>query len=248
MTVAIDFKQASFSFPAGPTILANVDLHIPASKYVCVVGESGSGKTTLLRLIAGLQQLNSGTLSIGGVKPGEATDVQLVFQDYSRSLLPWLSVEKNIALGLGGGAPRKEHSARVAELLEIMNLPGTARRLPHELSGGMQQRVALARALAADPHVLLLDEPFGALDTPTKIELQEEIQRICSEHALTAVHVTHDLDEACFLSDIIVIVKHGASPKVLRNELPRPRQRLATRESQDFLSLRRALFQELGYA
>jgi NitT/TauT family transport system ATP-binding protein len=242
----IEFSGAQFAYPASNEVFRDLDLVIADKSYVCVVGQSGSGKTTLLRLIAGLERPGYGEVTVGGNDAREAA-AQIVFQDYSRSLLPWISNQGNVSLAIRMLKPA-ERRARSRDLLRTLGLADVADRLPRELSGGMQQRVAIARALGADPDILLLDEPFGAVDTPTKLELQEEVLRIWQEKQLTIVHVTHDLEEACFLSDRIMLIKGSNKILEIENPLPRSRQRLATREDPRFLALRRTLFEELGYA
>lgn len=247
MSARIEFRGADFAYDDVP-ILTNFVLSINEHEYVAIVGQSGSGKTTLLRLVAGFERPNSGSIHLLENDSEQNRGAQLVFQDYSQSLLPWLTVGHNIALGLPRSTPHANAEARVDSLLQAVGLSGTAYRLPRELSGGMQQRVALARALASHPQVLLLDEPFGALDTPTKLDLQDLLQELWKSMRLTVLHVTHDLDEACYVADRVVLVRRGKAPLLFENPLPRPRQRLTTRESEQFLWLRRQLFTELGYA
>jgi ABC-type nitrate/sulfonate/bicarbonate transport system ATPase subunit len=247
MSAQIEFRGADFAYDDVP-IFRGLDLSIDRQSYIALVGQSGSGKTTLLRLVAGLESPNAGSVELIDDAVSGKRGAQLVFQDYSQSLLPWLTVRHNVALGLPRGTHRREAKARVDGLLHEVGLPGTGSRMPRELSGGMQQRIALARALASDPQVLLLDEPFGALDTPTKLDLQDLLQQLWKTMGLTVLHVTHDLDEACYLADRVVLVRRAKPAIVFANSLPRPRHRLETRETAAFLALRRTLFEELGYA
>lgn len=243
MSARVEFRSTNFSY--GTTaVLKDFDLTIPASSYVCLVGQSGSGKTTILRLIAGFETPSAGDISIECPSSTNPI-VQVVFQDYYNSLLPWFTVATNVRLGIRPG--EEQASLRIQEVLADMDLPKVNKMFPRELSGGMQQRVALARALIADPEVLLLDEPLGSLDTLTKLDLQDQLQRIWQARGLTVIHVTHDLDEACYLADSIVVVRKEQRPVVVQSDICRPRHRLKTREDEQFLTLRRALFEELGY-
>jgi NitT/TauT family transport system ATP-binding protein len=244
---AVELSSTTFAYPRSRPVFLDLDIAIPDKSYCCIVGQSGSGKTTLLRLIAGLEAPNKGRISMPATRPNEGV-VQLVFQDYSRSLLPWISASHNVSLGFKARPRHTNGKADAHELLQLMGLSHVDDLLPSQLSGGMQQRVAIARALAAEPTVLLLDEPFGALDTLTKLDLQDEIMRLWKSKSLTIVHVTHDLDEACFLSDQIVLLKDERRATIIQNDVPRPRHRLVSREDPRFLALRRRLFEELGYA
>jgi len=208
-------------------VVRDIDLDVRANEFVCVLGQSGCGKTTLLKLIAGLEELSEGRIVLDGRTIRQAgADRALVFQQ--PALLPWLSMERNVALGLEiRGMPTSECRSRVAEVLELVGLPSAKSALPRELSGGMAQRVALARALVNEPEVLLLDEPFGALDAMTRRRLQEELLRVWEENRCTAIFVTHDLEEALLLGDRIVVMQPnpGRVAAIHAIELPRPRER-----------------------
>lgn len=227
-------------------ILKGVDLEIKKGEFICVVGPSGSGKTTLLRILAGLASASSGVVSYRGrphVAP--APDIAVVFQDYANALLPWRTAAGNIALALEAtGIPYHEREERIAELLEKVGLLRHAARYPSEMSGGMQQRLQIARCLAQRPAMLLMDEPFGALDAMTRQRLQDEILSIVSEAGVTAFFVTHDLEEAIYLGDrVIALEPHpGRVATVFDVDLPRPRSQLATREMPEFMRIRRQLF------
>lgn len=246
MRTSIDLKGVSFGYRRSKAIFSNIDLAFPQSSFTCVIGHSGSGKTTLLRLIAGLEQPGGGAVLTDG-DGSPASNAQFVFQDYARSLLPWLTVAANVDLALHD-QPSVRRRATREHALRRVGLGGSEKRLPSELSGGMQQRVALARSFVSEPGVLLLDEPFGALDMPTKLDLQDMLLSLWEEQKFTAVHVTHDLDEACYLSDSIVVVTRDEGITIVHNPLPRPRHKLGTRELPEFLELRRQLFMALGYA
>ncbi len=198
------------------TILDGVDLHVAAGSFVALLGPSGSGKTTLLRVLAGLEAVDGGSVSIDGrpathLAPGERS-IGFVFQNYA--LFAHMTIFENIAFGLRV-RPRRtrpseaEIKARVERLLAMMRLPGLGARLPSQLSGGQRQRVALARALAVEPRILLLDEPFGALDHEVREELRLELRRVHDELGITTVFVSHDQDEAFALADRVVTLNHG---------------------------------------
>jgi len=220
--------------------LKGIDLMIPAGEFVSIVGASGCGKSTLLRIVAGLERDYEGSVRLGArpiSKPG--LDRGFVFQDHR--LLPWLSVSSNIALGLSCDA--KERERLVAEQIELVGLKGFENAYPSQLSGGMAQRVAIARAIVNRPELLLLDEPFGALDAFTKIQMQEEMLRIWKAEGSTMILVTHDIDEAIYLSDRVFVLssRPGTIKKVFDiAKLPRPRDR----NGQDFINVRRAIFKE----
>ncbi|WP_251455217.1 ABC transporter ATP-binding protein [Microbacterium sp. Marseille-Q6648] len=196
---------------AGVQAVADVDLTIASGEFVAVVGASGCGKSTVLRILAGFEPATSGSISVGG-RPvtGPAPERGVVFQDYG--LFPWLTVRENVAYG-----PRRRRlpKARAAELadrfIETVGLSRFAEKYPGQLSGGMQQRVAIARVLANEPQVLLMDEPFGALDALTRSDLQTELKRIHVETKTTVVFVTHSIEEAVFLADRVVVMTGGAS-------------------------------------
>ena len=187
--------------------LAHVDLHVGKGELVSLVGTSGCGKSTLLRIVAGLEQATSGEVLVDGdVVLGPGPDRGMVFQGHS--LFPWLTVAGNIAFGLElAGIPRNRRARRVAELLEILDLAEHGARLPRELSGGMRQRVAIARALAPEPDLLLLDEPFGALDAQTRLAMHEFLRQVWQRTGATIVLVTHDVDEAVYLSQRVYVMR-----------------------------------------
>lgn len=195
---------------AGPVVaLEGVDLTLPQGEFVAIVGPSGCGKSTLLRLIAGLIPASRGTITVAGTSPPlarrERTRMSLVFQD--ATLLPWRTVENNIRLPLElQKTPRAEHADLVRQGLALIGLQDFARRYPNQLSGGMRMRVSLARALVTSPEMLLLDEPFAALDDITRQELNEELHQLWCRHRWTGVFVTHNIAEAVFLSQRILVM------------------------------------------
>jgi NitT/TauT family transport system ATP-binding protein len=225
--------------------LEDVSFDVHKGDFVCVVGPSGAGKTTLLRCIAGLMPPTSGEACFEGQElTGVPDRIGVVFQDYSQSLYPWLSIHRNIALPLKvRGVDRAARSARIEEVLHSVGLPDVGKRYPWQLSGGMQQRVAIARALAYHPDLLLLDEPFASVDAPTRFGLEDLILRVRTDFDVTVVLVTHDIDEAVYLADRVVVL--SGSPSVVREivdvPLPQPRSQSTTRSDERFVHLRQSL-------
>ena len=226
--------------------LKDIDLDIAEGEFISLIGHSGCGKSTLLNLLAGLTQASSGGILMAGrqiTDPGP--DRMVVFQNYS--LLPWQTVRQNIALAVNNvmrGAPEAERNERVERNIARVGLAHAADKLPAELSGGMKQRVAIARALSIEPKLLLLDEPFGALDALTRGNLQQQLMQICQQAGVTTVMVTHDVDEALLLSDRVVCLTNGPEAgigQILKVNLPRPRQRLEVMEHPDYYKLRSEL-------
>ena len=234
------------------TILQDIALSVREHEFVCVVGASGCGKTTLLRLIAGLLTPTSGQVAFRG-KPVTGPDraLAIVFQDYAKALLPWRTVAGNVALALESrNVPRAARGEMIAQLLAQVGLADRADAFPVQLSGGMQQRLQIARCLAQAPQVLLMDEPFGALDAMTRQNLQDEVARLSAESGTTVVFVTHDLEEAIYLGDRVIAMESrpGRIGEVVDVDLPRPRNQLTTREDPRFLALRHRLFNLLPTA
>jgi NitT/TauT family transport system ATP-binding protein len=193
--------------------LDKVSLSVKPGEFTCIIGASGCGKSTLLNLVAGLDQVSSGDLATTG-------QVTLTFQE--PALFPWLSASKNVELALRArGVPKAERRPRAHELLEAVHLGGFASKRPHELSGGMRQRVAMARALAQDVDVLLMDEPFGALDAMTRDLLHDELERICAERTLTVLFVTHNVREAARLGDRVIVLSSRPGKVIEEYQVPR---------------------------
>ncbi|AWK87071.1 ABC transporter ATP-binding protein [Azospirillum thermophilum] len=211
----IDLEGVSIAYGDAPPVLVDVDLSVERGSFVAIVGPSGVGKSTLLRVVAGLHKAGSGRVVIHEAnKPGHRP-VGLVFQD--ARLLPWRRVARNVRLGLEGlPLSAADRERRVEEALRLVRLDGYGRRWPYELSGGQRQRVGIARALAVDPDILLMDEPFGALDAITRNGLQDELRRIHRETGKTILFVTHDLEEAVRLADRIVVLG-GAPARIVRD-------------------------------
>jgi nitrate ABC transporter ATP-binding subunit len=236
--------RKSFETPKGrQLVLQGVDLAVEQGEFVAIVGYSGSGKTTLLSLIAGLIASDEGEISLEGVPiQGAGPDRGIVFQNYS--LLPWLTVFENIYLAVdavSSGLSTHEKRVRTEQWVRLVHLEEAMAKRPHEISGGMRQRVAVARGLAMDPKLLLLDEPFSALDALTRAILQDELARIWMEQRKTVLMVTHDVDEALFLADRIVMMTSGPAAtvgEILAVHFPRPRCRVDVLNHPDYYRLR----------
>jgi NitT/TauT family transport system ATP-binding protein len=203
--------------------LRGVDLTVDKGEFVTIVGPSGCGKSTLLMAVAGLLRPTSGTITCGGKKvTGPGRDRGMVFQELA--IMPWRTVRRNIAHGLEiQGVPRRERDERVRHLVELMNLSGFENRYPHELSGGMKQRVAVARTWAADPPIILMDEPFAAVDAQTRLTLQEELLRVSLLTSHTLLFITHNTEEAVFLGDRVAVLskRPGRVKEIVDVPVPR---------------------------
>ncbi|WP_052339855.1 ABC transporter ATP-binding protein [Gorillibacterium massiliense] len=245
--IAIRQVKKSFIQPTGEPIVAlsQVDTVIKPGEFVSLIGPSGCGKSTLLRLIAGLLTSDEGTLELDGKTIREPSyERGLVFQD--PTLFPWLTVEDNVAFGLKARGVYKTKKAEVAKFIGLVGLEGFGKSYPHQLSGGMAQRASLARALVNEPKVLLLDEPLGALDAFTRMNMQDELIRIWRERGTTMVMVTHDVDEAIYLSDRILVMttRPARIETSIQVELARPR----ARGNPDFMQLRSRILDILDFA
>lgn len=232
--VAVDFPSADGT----RSVLKDVSFRVAPAEIVGIVGRSGTGKTTLMRVLGGLLPVTRGLVELDGEvvnsPPGTAITV---FQDYANALLPWRTVARNVGLGLEKkGYGKAEREERVSEALRLVGLEGRERDHPWRLSGGMQQRVQIARALAVSPRVLLMDEPFGALDAMTRASLQDELLAAHQRMGTTIIFITHDLDEALYLSDRVLVIAGAPGMITLEIEtnLPRPRSHVATREQPEY--------------
>jgi sulfonate transport system ATP-binding protein len=244
----LDIRHVKKDFPFGNgvlKVLEDINLEIEEGEFVSIVGASGCGKSTLLKLITALEEVTEGEILIDGEKvTGPSEKCNMIFQE--PRLLPWFSVAGNIEFTIPSYISKKEKKKRVAEHIELVGLNGFEKAVPSQLSGGMQQRVSIARALATKPEILLLDEPFGSLDAFTRISMQQETMRIWEREKTTMLLVTHDIDEAIFLSDRIVVLskKPGRVKESIQVKLMRPRER----SSYDFMQIRRnvmlTLFEE----
>ena len=243
--MAFAMKQGRF------VALKGIDLNIQQGEFVALIGHSGCGKSTLLNLIAGLLQPTSGWIFCAGREiAGPGPERAVVFQNHS--LLPWLTCFENVHLAaervFGGKEPKQSINERTHAVLKMVGLTHAENKHPHEISGGMKQRVGIARALVMQPQVLLLDEPFGALDVLTRAHLQDELMRIVAEAKSTVVMVTHDVDEAVLLADRVVMMMNGPAAKigeVLSIDMPRPRARLALAHDPKYHELRSAVLEFL---
>ncbi|TWH44227.1 NitT/TauT family transport system ATP-binding protein [Rhodococcus rhodochrous J38] len=226
------------------TAIGDISFQVRAGEFLSVVGPSGCGKTTLLKALSGLLRPTSGAVLVNGAPvDGVSPGLAMVFQEYTRSLLPWLSVRANVEFplrGTGRRTGRAEVTRRADEALIAVGLHGAGDKYPWQLSGGMQQRVAIARALAYRPTVLLMDEPFAALDAQTRSELEDLLLKVHRETGMTIVFVTHDIDEAVYLGDRIVVLTHRPTEvKVsLDVDLPRPRNQIESKALPRFVALR----------
>ncbi len=243
--LAVEARRLSLVFETSDgkvEALSNVDLQIEVGDFVSFIGPSGCGKTTLLRIIADLERPTDGTVLVNGVTPEQARlkrHYGYIFQ--APALYPWRTIERNVMLPLEVmGVAREERRARAARYLRLVNLSGFGRKFPWQLSGGMQQRVSIARALSFDPALLLMDEPFGALDEIVRDHLNEQLLRLWEETGKTVVFVTHSIPEAVFLSTRIVVMspRPGRIIDVISCNLPRDR-RLEIRETPEFLKIAR---------
>ncbi len=242
----LHFKNLNKVYPTpnGPySVLENVNLEVNSGEFICVIGHSGCGKSTLLNMVSGFAKPSSGEVLLHGVpikKPGP--DRMVVFQGYA--LLPWMTAYENVALAIDSVKPNLSQQQRrdiAMEHLEMVGLTAAANKCITQISGGMKQRVAIARALAIRPEVLILDEPFGALDAITKEELQEELLKIWNTQKCTVLMITHDIDEALFLADRLVMMTNGPAAgigEVMAIDFPRPRNREDIMEDPRYYELR----------
>ena len=235
-------RQASSDFVA----IEDINLDIEHNTFVSIIGPSGCGKSTLLDIIAGLSKASSGEVLINGQavdKPGP--DRGMVFQNYA--LMPWMTVKDNIKFAVETVFPKmpaKQQQRVIKENIQLVGLVGAENKRPHELSGGMRQRVGIARALAINPQILLMDEPFGALDALTRGFLQDEIERIWEQQRKTAIMITHSIDEALLLSDRIIMMTKGPAARidqVLEVPFPRPRDRATVENHPNYLKLKQEM-------
>lgn len=240
----LEIKDLSIGFTIDSgniDVLNRIDLTISKGEFICIVGASGCGKSTLLRIIGGLEQGYTGDCLFKGEnvkKP--SVDRGFVFQE--ARLFPWLTVEKNVEFGLRDDLSKKLKEKTVEHHLELVGLDNFTKAYPYQLSGGMQQRVSIARALVNNPNMLLLDEPFGALDAFTRINMQQEILKIWQKEKTTMILVTHDIDEAVYLADRVVLMSQrpGSIKKIIKNTVDRPR----SRSNPEYIKIRNEIFEE----
>lgn len=242
--VSIEGVSKIYPTAKGPyTVLQDVNLSVKESEFICIIGHSGCGKSTLLNMVSGFAQPTDGTVTVGGkpiTQPGP--DRMVVFQNYA--LLPWLTVFENVYLAVDAVYPKKIEAEKrdiVKRNLAMVGLTEATEKKPTQISGGMKQRVSIARALSITPEVLILDEPFGALDAITKEELQEELLQIWNDNRCTVLMITHDIDEALFLADKLVMMTNGPAAKIgeiMEIPFPRPRNRDRIMEDPQYYDLR----------
>ncbi|MGI8392467.1 ABC transporter ATP-binding protein [Leucobacter sp. W1038] len=232
-------------------VLAGVDFALNRGELVCVVGPSGSGKTTLLRCISALSEPTAGSVEFEGeIVNGPPEKLAVIFQDYSRSLLPWMTVYKNIELPIRKKFSAAERRERIEEILRNVGLEGKGDLYPWQMSGGMQQRAAIARGLAYQPDVLLMDEPFAAVDAQTRIDLEDLVLRVRDKYNMSILFVTHDIDEAVYLADRVIVLS-GAPTTVSHNvvvDVPSPRDQITTKANPRFVELRTFVFEQIQAA
>jgi NitT/TauT family transport system ATP-binding protein len=241
-------RNLTKTYSAGGVVaLQNIDLDVAANETLCILGPSGCGKTTLLRIIDCLIPRDCGEILIDGIPVTQPrSDIAMVFQHFG--LFPWKRLDENIAYGLElRGKSRQEITAAVSRYVALIGLDGFEKSYPHQLSGGMQQRAGLARAMAINPAVLLMDEPFGALDAQTREMMQEELLRILESERKTMIFVTHSIDEAILLCDRIVIMscRPGRVREILPVDMPRPRKILSVRSHPRYIELRNSIWEML---
>jgi NitT/TauT family transport system ATP-binding protein len=241
----VEVQDLGVTYGAGATAveaIGDLSFEVGEGEFVCIVGPSGCGKTTLLKALAGLLRPTRGRAVVAGdTVTGPRGDLALVFQDYTRSLMPWMSVRKNVVFPLAAKrVPKAEQAERAAEALREVGLTGFEDRYPWQLSGGMQQRVAIARAIAYRPAVLLMDEPFAAVDAQVRADLEDLILRVQRDIGVTVLLVTHDIDESVYLGHRVIALSHR--PTMVRRTfdvpLPFPRDQLTTRAAPAFIELR----------
>lgn len=243
----IVIRNLTKTYSGGVQALNDINLEVEPFESLCILGPSGCGKTTLLRIIDSLIARDTGEVFIDGKSVDQPRpDVAMVFQHFG--LFPWKRLDENIAYGLQlRGAPRQEIATAVQRYIDLMGLKGFEKCYPHQLSGGMQQRAGLARALAINPSLLLMDEPFGALDAQTREMMQEELLLILEKEKTTMIFVTHSIDEAILLGDRIVMMSRrpGRIREILPVEIPRPRKILSVRSHRRYLDLRNSIWEML---
>ena len=231
--------------------LRNISFSAKQGELVCIVGPSGCGKTTLLKCIAGLLAPTSGTVELDGVPvTSPPKKMAVVFQEYGRSLMPWMTVRRNVELPLLRGTDKAERDRRVDEALDAVGLGAAGNKFPWQLSGGMQQRVAIARAIAYGPEVLIMDEPFAAVDAQTRADLEDLVRDIWKRFGVTVLFVTHDIDESVYLGERVVVL--SMSPTYVQEDLtidlPVERDQIATRALPRFTELRTHVYEQIQRA
>jgi NitT/TauT family transport system ATP-binding protein len=226
------------------SVLEDISLEVGEGEFLCLLGPSGCGKTTLLNIMAGFLSPTHGDVKVGG-EIVHGPDPRRIFVFQERGVFPWLTVEGNIGFGIAG-LPRKEREQRISHYIQMVGLTGFEKSYPSDLSGGMKQRLEVARALAVNPDMLLLDEPFGALDSITRLTMRRELLRIWEAERKTIIFVTHDIDEAVQLADRVVVMsaRPATIQQIVKIDIPHPRDISSPR----YLELRDGIFQQIGLA
>lgn len=242
---SLELKQVSKTFQLENSevqALKNITIDIKKSEFISIVGASGCGKSTLLKMIIGLEEVTGGEIIINEGEAVSSKDIQIGMAFQEARLFPWLSVEKNIEFGITSNHNKDERKKLINDMIALVGLNGFEKALPKQLSGGMQQRVSIARALVDSPDILLLDEPFGALDALTRINMQTEILNVWEKEKKTMILVTHDIDEAIYLSDRIIVLssRPGEIKDIITVDTARPRDR----SSIEFIKIRQRIYKE----
>ena len=248
-TLLIDGLEKRFT-SHGRTAFQNISFSVGQGEFVALIGPSGCGKSTLLHIMAGLSEPTAGTVRLNGDRiERPRSEMMFVFQQYTKSIFPWKTVLDNVRLGVKyrSGASRKEQEQLCLQQLDLVGLGRYPHYFPYQLSGGMQQRVAIARALARRPKILLMDEPFSALDAMMRVELQDLLLKLWTDLGLTILFVTHDLDEALYVAQRVILL--SASPGTIAEDvsvpLPYPRRQIETRSEPEYLRLREHLYRNM---
>lgn len=251
-TPMLRVDQLSKTYGHGPRAveaIGSLSFDVQRGEFVSIVGPSGAGKTTLLKCLSGLLAPTSCTAVLSGQPiTGPPRGLAMVFQEYSRSLLPWSTIARNVDMPLRNQrVPRQERHRRTVRALSVVGLERFADYYPWQLSGGMQQRVAIARALAYEPHLLLMDEPFASVDAQTRADLEDLVLRVREEFDVTILFVTHDIDEAVYVSDRVVVLSPAPTTvrEIVTVDLPRPRDQVRTKELPDFARLRSHVYRQI---
>ena len=243
----LSVQNLQYAYSSQAPVIADVSFEVMSGEILSIVGPSGCGKTTLLKILAGLLQPVSGSVYFQrGLVAGVPDGLAMVFQEYSRSLLPWSTVHANVELPLRyKGIEQSARTQLVSDSLEAVGLSGFGQYYPWQLSGGMQQRVAIARALAYQPKVLLMDEPFASVDAQTRADLEDLVAAVRQRYGITIVFITHDIDEAVYLSDRVVVLSKSPTTvlDLVTTNLPQPRDQIATKALPHFVEIRSVIAQ-----
>jgi NitT/TauT family transport system ATP-binding protein len=250
MILVIKHLAKAYGTGPGATVaIKDLSFEVHDREFICIVGPSGCGKTTLLKCVSGLLPVTSGEVTLNGRRVTEPPEqMAVVFQEYGRSLFPWMRVDQNVRFPLRRKKmPRPDSEHLVAEALAAVGLSEFARHYPWQLSGGMQQRVAIARALAYQPEILVMDEPFASVDAQTRADLEDLLLSVWEKFSVTILFVTHDIDEAVYMGDRILVLTRRPTvlEEIVEVDLPRPRDQVATKELPEFAHLRAVVYRSI---